>query len=298
MRLWHRARNGQIARLSRHFYSQAAAILERDPVSSIFLRSAWEERSFRNGHFLAYRDDAGALSSLCWQGANLAPWGFDSNGLDQLAKYLSKETIFANSIVGPADQVMGLWEKIKWRFPTPRDVRPHQLSMVFQGVDSRFAIGAGSSWSVKNSSKATVRRAQITDFDIVYPASVAMFIEEVGYDPSTAGDVYPQRVKQLLRQGRTFVQIGRDPFGLPRVEFKADIGILAGGVAQLQGVWTAPDLRGCGIATSALTQVLGMIGQDMASTISLYVNDYNLGAIRVYEKIGFATVGEFATVLL
>ncbi|MFC5369876.1 DUF4081 domain-containing GNAT family N-acetyltransferase [Arcanobacterium bovis] len=245
------------------------------------------------------RNDARVPDSLCWHGANIAPWGFDSHGLDQLARYLGKESIFANSIVGPADQVMGLWERIQWRFPSPRDVRAHQLSMVAQACDARkSATASASSQYEMNITNVTVRRAAVTDFDIVFPASVAMFIEEVGYDPSIAGEAYAQRVRQLLAQGRTFICEGRDPYGARRVEFKADVGILAGSVAQLQGVWTSPDLRGNGIATAALAQVVRMINADMAKTISLYVNDYNHGAIHVYEKVGFTTVGEFATVML
>jgi predicted GNAT family acetyltransferase len=32
-------------------------------------------------------------------------------------------------------------------------------------------------------------------------------------------------------------------------------------------------------------------------TASLYVNDFNVKAIRAYERVGFQTVGEFATIL-
>ena len=32
--------------------------------------------------------------------------------------------------------------------------------------------------------------------------------------------------------------------------------------------------------------------------VSLYVNDFNVAALALYERIGFTTVGTFATVLL
>ncbi|GAB3972234.1 hypothetical protein GCM10027615_32790 [Plantactinospora veratri] len=35
----------------------------------------------------------------------------------------------------------------------------------------------------------------------------------------------------------------------------------------------------------------------VAPTVSLYVNDYNAPARRVYERCGFRSVGTFATVL-
>lgn len=36
----------------------------------------------------------------------------------------------------------------------------------------------------------------------------------------------------------------------------------------------------------------------IAPTISLYVNDYNIAAVRTYEKAGSDVVGEYATILL
>jgi predicted GNAT family acetyltransferase len=35
----------------------------------------------------------------------------------------------------------------------------------------------------------------------------------------------------------------------------------------------------------------------VAPVVSLYVNDYNERALRTYARVGFHTVGEFATVL-
>jgi hypothetical protein len=35
----------------------------------------------------------------------------------------------------------------------------------------------------------------------------------------------------------------------------------------------------------------------VAPTVSLYVNDYNAPARRVYARCGFTSAGEFATVL-
>ncbi|WP_235001804.1 GNAT family N-acetyltransferase [Arcanobacterium ihumii] len=318
MRFIRGSKQARIGRLPRHLVRPAAYLLERDVVGSVFLRAALvDKQSFRGSHFLALFDDDGEIRALCFHGANLAPWGFDDDGLELLGDYLGHETIFASSLVGPADQVMGLWSRINWRFPHPRDIRPHQLSMVFEPYrNSRFAadIKPGRSTLVGAPHKTEmnlhgdgeerlgavvgVRRGTLNDFDIVFPASVAMFVEEVGYDPTIYGDGYAKRVRQLLAEGRTFIQTGKDPYGVERVEFKADIGVLVNGHAQIQGVWTAPDLRGQGIASGLIYDVSKFIVKNIAPTVSLYVNDFNHAAVRVYDKAGFVQVGEFATVLL
>lgn len=83
--------------------------------------------------------------------------------------------------------------------------------------------------------------------------------------------------------------------------FKTDIGSLALGCAQLQGVWLTPRLRGRGLSGPLLAAVVdqvldGRVGP--VTEVSLYVNDFNVAALALYERIGFTTVGTFATVLL
>ena len=45
-----------------------------------------------------------------------------------------------------------------------------------------------------------------------------------------------------------------------------------------------------------MSQVVRLCRQQFP-VVSLYVNDYNTRARRLYEGLGFATVGELATVL-
>ena len=82
------------------------------------------------------------------------------------------------------------------------------------------------------------------------------------------------------------------------IVFKADVGSLAPGVAQIQGVWVAPSHRGRGLAAPCMAAVVDLVEQTHADTVSLYVNDYNLPALRAYLSAGFERVGTFATVIL
>ncbi|WOS99305.1 GNAT family N-acetyltransferase [Actinotignum timonense] len=265
--------------------SRALEFLARDPINSVLARVNVERMGVGTSSALAamHRRD---IEALAWDGGNIIPLGFSAAGLRELGDDILSRHRVACSILGPADQVLGLWEHLERSWSPAREVRARQYSL-----------------SLTHASPVVpdpqVRPAEPWEFGAVFPAAVAMFTEEVGYDPTVYGPTYARRVRELIRAGRTFVRMGIDPAtGARRVEFKADIGALAGGVAQIQGVWTAPDLRGRGIATRAMASVVDQVRARHAPTVSLYVNDYNAAAVRLYQHVGFSRAGEWATVLL
>ena len=130
------------------------------------------------------------------------------------------------------------------------------------------------------------------------PAAVHMFIGEVGYDPMLHGrEAYEDRLQHLVRQGRSYVQYGTVD-GSRTVVFKADVGVVGGQVAQVQGVWTHPGVRGNGVGRAGMASLIRQVRADHAPTVSLYVNDFNEVARATYERVGFTETGTFATVLL
>ena len=66
---------------------------------------------------------------------------------------------------------------------------------------------------------------------------------------------------------------------------------------QVQGVWVNPRYRGRGLAAPGMAAVVQIVAERFARSVSLYVNDFNLRAVRTYERVGFRQVGTFATVL-
>jgi uncharacterized protein len=94
----------------------------------------------------------------------------------------------------------------------------------------------------------------------------------------------------LITSGRAF-----GLFDGNQVLFKADLGSVSGSVCQVQGVWLEPELRGRGLSAAAMAAVV-QLARKLVPTVSLYVNDYNVPARAMYDRVGFAKVGEFATV--
>ena len=139
-----------------------------------------------------------------------------------------------------------------------------------------------------------VRRVDMEEFDIVYPACVAMFTEEVGVSPNTGdgGVLYRARVAELIRGGHAFARIEEG-----RVVFKAEIGAVTPRACQVQGVWVPPDLRGQGQSAGGMSAVVQEALCSIAPTVSLYVNDYNLRARATYRRVGFTEIGSFMSVL-
>ncbi len=276
------------------------ALCGDDPVASIFVTSrvaAVGVDPARLGGQLWGWCPSGRLEALCWDGANLVPvlrstggaggagGSADAAALDAFAARARRSGRRCSSIVGSAPGVLGLWQRLESSWSPARDVRPDQPLLAIREPP---LVAADTS----------VRRAVPDDLDILVPACIAMFTEEVGYSP-TAGDggaTYRRRVEELVTAGRSFVRT--EGSGADRhVVFKAELGAVSPGVAQVQGVWVHPDHRGRGLAEPGMASVVLATQAAGYPVVSLYVNGFNTRAVRAYEAVGFERVGTFATVL-
>jgi predicted GNAT family acetyltransferase len=139
-----------------------------------------------------------------------------------------------------------------------------------------------------------VRPVRPAELDVLFPAAVAMFTEEVGVSPLRfdGGAGYRARVAELVRAGQSLAW-----FEDGQVLFKAEIGAVSRAACQIQGVWVAPSHRGRGLGTAGTAAVVEYARQAIAPVVSLYVNDFNAPARAAYERVGFREVGRYASVL-
>ncbi len=263
--------------------SDLLALIRRDPLINLFVRSRVDatrlNQRWLGGQVLGYFED-GTLVSACHAGANIVPVEATERAVGAFADRLVVDRMRPSSIVGLQEPVLALWERLA---PSWGPARSPRLNQPFLTMSTDSPIEPDP----------RVRRILIDEVDTLYPASVAMFTEEVGVDPEAGGGGYRARVAQLVAQGWSFGIIEDGS-----VLFKAEVGAVSPEACQLQGVYVRPDLRGQGIAAGALAAVVQEARRSIAPVVTLFVNDHNLPARRAYERVGFEQTATFASVLL
>jgi len=259
-------------------------MLNRDPIGNVFVISRVEAAGLnpsRLGAQMWGYCRGVELVALCYAGANLVPVGNDPDALDAFAHHALQQGRRCSSIVGPADAVAAMWDVLSRSWGPAREARLRQPLMVTTAPPLADP-------------DTSVRRVRLDEVDVLLPASIAMFTEEVGVSP-IAGDggvLYRTRVRELVAAGRSFARIDDG-----RIVFKAEVGAVTRSACQVQGVWVDPAVRGRGLSVSGMAAVVAACLRDVAPAVSLYVNDFNAPARRSYERVGFKEVGTFASVL-
>ncbi len=142
---------------------------------------------------------------------------------------------------------------------------------------------------------SSVRRGKLSELDPIFLASVAMHREETEEDPLERNPSgFHRHVRQRIERGRTFVWIDEQR----RLVFKADISTQSRHGAQISGVYTAPDMRNRGVATRAMTDICTILFEEGIPRLTLYVNEKNEPARRVYERLGFVNVAPYQTIFV
>jgi uncharacterized protein len=267
-----------------HDRDEVLAICDRDAVSNVFvsarIRNAGLDPRRLGAQVWGYYE-SGQLTSLCYSGANLVPVQATPDAISAFAERVRMHGRRCSSIVGPADVVTPLWSVLEPAWGRPREVRAAQPVLTMSGPPQAEP-------------DAAVRQVRPDQLDLMLPACVAMFTEEVGVSPigPDGGAAYRARVGELIRAGRSFARIENG-----QVLFKAEIGAVTPLACQVQGVWVPPEARGRGHAVHGMAAVVQAALAALAPIVTLYVNDYNMPARAAYRRVGFTQAGTFMSVL-
>lgn len=258
------------------------ALVDADPVAHVFLdsrlRSADPWRI--GGDVLVYERD-GAVRSAVYVGANLVPLATDAASRLAFAQRLGGQPRRCSSMVGHAEEILDIWRWLEPRWGAAREVRESQPLM---SIDTAPLV----------SPDPRVRNVEHHELDVLLPACIDMFTEEIGVSPVAGGAAsgYRARVAEIVAARRAFAIVDDDG-----IVFKAEVGLVSAHACQVQGVWVRPALRGRGVAAPAMAAVVEMARERIAPVVSLYVNGFNTPARKAYMRVGFRQTATFATVL-
>lgn len=274
---------GELKVLTTRHLPELLALVDRDPVKHCFVASRlvdpmdpWSLGGLMWGWF-----ESGRLRCAMYVGANLIPIETTPAARAGFAAHARRLGRRCSSIVGPADEVHDLWRLLAPAWGVPREIRARQHLMAISGPPTYPP-------------HPQLRLLHAEELDLLMPAAIAMFTEEVGVSPVAHGGglAYRGRLAQIVRDRRALAIVSDQ-----RIVFKAEIGSATNRACQVQGVWVDPQMRGRGLGVAGMAAVVAHARTHISPIVSLYVNDYNHTAVATYEQVGFEIVGTFTTIL-
>jgi len=133
-----------------------------------------------------------------------------------------------------------------------------------------------------------IRRAGAADAEELFPLQKGYEMEEVVIDPAQFSD--GQCMKTLRRSLHTDLVYVAERAGLP--VSKAATNARGFVVDQVGGVYTEPPDRNRGYAKAVVIALLKAIFQEK-SAACLFVKKRNRPAISLYDRLGFAPIGDY-----
>jgi uncharacterized protein len=258
----------------------ALAFLHRDPLINVYLISRLLEERFVSATQMVevrYSREIVLVASLATNivmaSDPAAPSEVTDAAVAIVAERVLTRMLPVRAIISPAALVDSLWKRLQSRLDPPTVVR---MSQPVYAIAGRLDFP-----DLKEARYATIR-----DLDALVPACAAMHREEVGIDPlerDTTG--YRERIRELVEKKRSIVCLHEG-----RIAAKCEFSAVTPDAVQLMGVWTDPHYRRHGFGRHLLREVCGHLARK-GKSVTLFVNDFNLPAITLYEALGFKRIG-------
>lgn len=178
-------------------------------------------------------------------------------------------------IVGPEDVTRPFWEAYARHGPVPAWERREPVYVIER---------AGREAALRAAAGAGLAPARLRDLDELVENSAQQYLEDLkvdrrGEDP--AG--FRERHRLEVRDGRWWVL--RERGG---IAFQVHVGPQNDAAVQIGGVFTPPPLRGRGFATRGVGAVSALLLLELPA-VTLFCDEDNARARRVYERVGFRT---------
>lgn len=261
-------------------FKGALEFLQRDPLINVYLLSRLvEERSVAATQIVIVRYN-GAIVLVASLATNIVLAGDPSfagditeSAIGLVADRIITRMLPVRAIISPAHLVEPLWLQLRSRLDPPTVVRMNQP---IYAIKPRFDYP----------DLTTARYSTVRDLEQLVPACAAMHKEEVGIDPMERDAIgYRERIRELVDKKRSIIRVVDGA-----IASKCEFSAMTGDAVQLMGVWTHPAWRRRGLSFGLLREVCGHLFRK-GKTVTLFVNDFNLPAIALYESLGFRRIG-------
>lgn len=252
------------------------AYLARRPFENAYVRWLIESGFGAVEDLWIWRRYDGDICGLVYFGPQVVIAADDPAAVDAFAIEARRHPPF-RMLVGPRPLVEQFWSRVRSWAPAPTTIRERQPLFVLTPDALRAA------------KPAPVRHADPSEADLIVEHAAAMMLGELGYDPRERRPGFAYGVRRLIERGWWWVWLEGG-----ELRFMLNIGAQTEQTIQLQGVWTPPEFRGRGFATQGMASICALL-LEQSPTLSLYVNDFNVKAVALYERLGFACVGELST---
>ena len=259
----------------------ALAYLARVPYANVFLTYLllFDRSPATHNALRVALDDDDHIRGVAYFSRQVAIAADDPSAIEAFAR-IGLSHHGEKMIVGPRTETAAYWDLVRGKHERPRLIRDRQFVMMLDRSMLR-----------PYNRDVVARRARIDEWPAVADNSAAMIAAELEYDPMRSSPEFTSNVRAMI--DRNLWWVGES---LGRLCFFCNVGPWSPMTAQLQGIWTPPEMRGRGLATASLGAICDRL-LELTPTLSLYVNDFNEKAIALYERVGFKTVSEFQTIL-
>jgi RimJ/RimL family protein N-acetyltransferase len=258
--------------------------------SSVFLRAnlqaaglVYNGKSLEGVYVGAF--DAGALIGVAahyWNGALILQAPEHAGILAGAAAEASGRIIV--SLLGPWAQLCAArtaLDATEW--PTSHASREVLFRLPLTDLRVPAALAAGS---------LTCRRSRPSDLEWLADWRMAYLAEALGVADTPDNRARHLPMLRLSHETGDLFVLEENGCALSTCAFNAQ----AGDRVQIGGVWTPPEWRNRGYAQAVVAGAL-LLARDSGSAIAvLFTGENNSAAIRAYQKIGFAAVGDYGLV--
>lgn len=278
-RLW-------VAPADRGVRNEIEAVVESAPVTHVHVGAYLGERELRGANLWMIHDGVRVVGAI--QRVRGISWAIDPEWASQSALIASIGSFIARwsgpqeIVFGPEDQVARILAELPSYGLGPAEIRQQSL-LRCELVQSVGRIDPAM----------TLRTATTADLDWLLASHAAMCREDLGVDQvARYPEAYRLHFADLISRQLSFVG---ELNGVP--VFKVECPVISREAWLFEGVYTEPQARSRGIATQAMTQLTHDVIQ-RGFLACLYVHRRNLGALRLYGRIGYREVTPWTTALI